>query len=112
MPATGKMRCSRRRTTFIGGPQTPGGSTVTFVDGSGHRYLDDPVAREEGGTPAIVESIRVGLVVALKQAVGADTIAAREERNSAPRGFGVMAAGGPMPWPAPQPRVGAEWLPS
>ena len=83
---------------FIGGPQTPGvlvvrrelvrnpvptvpgGGTVAFVDPIGHRYLDDPVAREEGGTPAIVESIRAGLVVGLKQAVGTDLIQAREER--------------------------------
>ncbi len=83
---------------FIGGPQTPGvlvvrrelvrnrvptapgGGTVAFVDPMGHRYLDDPVAREEGGTPAIVESIRAGLVVGLKQAVGTDLIQAREQR--------------------------------
>ena len=57
---------------FVGGPQTPGvlvvrrelvrnsvptepgGGTVAFVDPTGHRYLDDPIAREEGGTPAIV----------------------------------------------------------
>jgi selenocysteine lyase/cysteine desulfurase len=83
---------------FIGGPQTPGvlvvrrelvtnpvptvpgGGTVAFVDPIGHRYLDDPVAREEGGTPAIVESIRAGLVVGLKQAVGTELIQAREER--------------------------------
>jgi selenocysteine lyase/cysteine desulfurase len=61
-------------------PTAPGGGTVAFVDPVGHRYLDDPVAREEGGTPAIVESIRAGLVVALKQAVGTDVITAREER--------------------------------
>jgi selenocysteine lyase/cysteine desulfurase len=83
---------------FVGGPQTPGvlvvrrelvanavptvpgGGTVAFVDPSGHRYLDDPVAREEGGTPAIIESIRAGLVFALKQAVGTDLIQAREEQ--------------------------------
>ena len=83
---------------FIGGPQTPGvlvvrrelvrnrvptapgGGTVAFVDPIGHRYLDDPVAREEGGTPAIVESIRAGLVFALKEAVGTDVIQASEER--------------------------------
>jgi hypothetical protein len=83
---------------FIGGPQTPGvlvvrrdlagnrvptvpgGGTVAFVDPVGHRYLDDPVAREEGGTPGIVESVRAGLVVALKQAVGTDLIREREER--------------------------------
>jgi selenocysteine lyase/cysteine desulfurase len=61
-------------------PTAPGGGTVAFVDPVGHRYLDDPVAREEGGTPAIVESIRAGLVFALKQAVGTDLIQAREER--------------------------------
>ena len=58
----------------------PGGGTVAFVDPAGHRYLDDPVAREEGGTPAIVESIRAGLVFGLKQAIGTDLIAARDER--------------------------------
>ena len=61
-------------------PTVPGGGTVAFVDPAGHRYLDDPVAREEGGTPAIVESIRAGLVFGLKQAIGTDLIAAREER--------------------------------
>jgi selenocysteine lyase/cysteine desulfurase len=61
-------------------PTVPGGGTVAFVDPIGHRYLDDPVAREEGGTPAIIESIRAGLAVALKQAVGTDLIAAREEQ--------------------------------
>ncbi|HEX9030738.1 MAG TPA: aminotransferase class V-fold PLP-dependent enzyme [Streptosporangiaceae bacterium] len=61
-------------------PTAPGGGTVAFVDPVGHRYLDDPVAREEGGTPAIVESIRAGLVVGLKEAVGTDLIAAREDR--------------------------------
>ena len=38
------------------------------------------MAREEGGTPGIVESVRAGLVVALKQAVGTDLIQAREQR--------------------------------
>ncbi|MFC6599970.1 aminotransferase class V-fold PLP-dependent enzyme [Kitasatospora paranensis] len=60
-------------------PTMPGGGTVMFVDHRTHRYLDDPVAREEGGTPAIVESVRAGLVFGLKQAVGTDLIQAREE---------------------------------
>jgi selenocysteine lyase/cysteine desulfurase len=81
---------------FAGGPQTPGvlvvdrklltnrvpvvpgGGTVAFVDPTGHRYITDPVAREEGGTPAIVESIRAGLVFAVKDAVGTNLIEARE----------------------------------
>ena len=62
------------------GLSAPYRGTVAFVDPIGHRYLDDPVAREEGGTPAIVESIRAGLVFTLKQAVGTDLIAAREEQ--------------------------------
>ncbi|MBM2614617.1 aminotransferase class V-fold PLP-dependent enzyme [Actinoplanes sp. LDG1-06] len=61
-------------------PTAPGGGTVAFVDPDSHRYLDDPVAREEGGTPAIVESIRAGLVFGVKEAVGADVITAREHR--------------------------------
>jgi hypothetical protein len=57
-----------------------GGGTIAFVDPVGTLYLDDPVAREEGGTPAVVESIRAGLVVGLKQAVGTELIQEREER--------------------------------
>ena len=59
-------------------PTVPGGGTVAYVNPAEHRYLDDPVHREEGGTPAIVESIRAGLVFQLKQAVGADAIRRRE----------------------------------
>jgi len=82
---------------FIGGPGTPGvlvvskrlltnsvpdvvgGGTVAYVNPTEHLYLSDPAHREEGGTPAIVESIRAGLVFALKDAVGVSTIRAHEE---------------------------------
>lgn len=79
-PQTPGVLVVRRSLVRNSVPTAPGGGTVAFVDPSGHRYLDDPVAREEGGTPAIVESIRAGLVFALKQAVGTDLIAAREEQ--------------------------------
>lgn len=59
-------------------PTVPGGGTVRYVNAREHRYLDDPVHREEGGTPAIVESIRAGLVFQLKEAVGWEAIEARE----------------------------------
>jgi selenocysteine lyase/cysteine desulfurase len=59
-------------------PSVPGGGTVTFVTPSGHSYHPDPEIREEGGTPAIVESIRAGIVFALKEAVGSDEIRRRE----------------------------------
>jgi len=82
---------------FIGGPSTPGvlvvrrdlltnlvpdvvgGGTVAYVNPTDHHYLTDPVQREEGGTPAIVESIRAGLVFQLKEAVGTEVIRQHEE---------------------------------
>ncbi len=60
-------------------PSVPGGGTVAYVNPLDHRYLADPEHREEGGTPAIVESIRAGLVFQLKEAVGTEEIRAREE---------------------------------
>jgi selenocysteine lyase/cysteine desulfurase len=84
---------------FIGGPQTPGvlaarrelfanrvpdvpgGGTVAYVNDDEHMYLADPTHREEGGTPAIIESIRAGLVFQLKEAVGTATIREQEERH-------------------------------
>jgi hypothetical protein len=60
-------------------PTVPGGGTVAYVNPLEHVYLDDPEHREEGGTPAIIESIRAGLVFQLKQQVGAEAIRAREE---------------------------------
>ncbi|HVN12533.1 MAG TPA: aminotransferase class V-fold PLP-dependent enzyme, partial [Kineosporiaceae bacterium] len=60
-------------------PVVPGGGTVQYVSPGEHVYIEDVEHREEGGTPAIVEAIRAGLVVQLKQAVGVDLIRAREE---------------------------------
>jgi len=60
-------------------PDVPGGGTVAYVNPDAHDYLTDPAHREEGGTPAIIEAIRAGLVFKLKEAVGVDTIRARED---------------------------------
>lgn len=59
-------------------PSAPGGGTVAYVNPREHRYLEDPEVREEGGTPAIIESIRAGLVFQLKEAVGFEAIKERE----------------------------------
>jgi selenocysteine lyase/cysteine desulfurase len=59
-------------------PVVPGGGSIVFVGPTGHSYHPDPATREEAGTPAIVESIRAGLVFALKDAVGAAEIRRRE----------------------------------
>ncbi|HEX6872216.1 MAG TPA: aminotransferase class V-fold PLP-dependent enzyme [Micromonosporaceae bacterium] len=61
-------------------PTVPGGGTITFVSPTGQQYVDDAEAREEGGTPAIVESIRAGMVFALKRRVGTERIEAAEQR--------------------------------
>ena len=54
--------------------------TVQFQVTKGHhRYHDDPEIREEGGTPAILGSIRAGLAIQLKEAVGTEWIMSREE---------------------------------
>ena len=81
---------------FVGGPGTPGvlvvkqhvlgnsvpavvgGGTVMYVTPEDHRFIEDHERREEGGTPAIVESIRAGLVFKLQQEVGTDEIERRE----------------------------------
>jgi selenocysteine lyase/cysteine desulfurase len=55
-------------------PTVPGGGTVSYVSADDHSYLLDPAHREEGGTPAIIESIRAGLVFKLKSAVGEEAI--------------------------------------
>jgi len=81
---------------FVGGPGTPGvlvvkqavlgnrvpavvgGGTVAYVTPQDHVFLADAERREEGGTPAIVESIRAGMVFAVQQSIGTDKIEARE----------------------------------
>jgi selenocysteine lyase/cysteine desulfurase len=78
-PATPGVLVMRRALATNRVPDVPGGGTVAFVNKDEHRYLDDVAHREEGGTPAIIESIRAGLVFQLKQAVGVEVIRAREE---------------------------------
>lgn len=85
---------------FVGGPGTPGilvakrglfsnrvpamvgGGTVSYVTPEDHVYVTDIERREEGGTPAIVESIRAGLVFSLQQQVGIDLIQAQEQATA------------------------------
>ena len=62
-------------------PTAPGGGTVAFVTVGEHAYLEEVEHREEAGTPAIVESIRAGLVFQLKSAVGIEAIRDREESH-------------------------------
>ncbi len=78
-PGTPGVLVARRELFRNRVPSVPGGGTVVYVNPTEHRYLADIEHREEGGTPAIVESIRAGLVFGLKEAVGTDVIREREE---------------------------------
>ena len=78
-PGTPGILAARRDLFTNRVPTVPGGGTVAYVNPSEHVYLTDPEHREEGGTPAILESIRAGLVFQLKDAVGTSAIREREE---------------------------------
>ncbi len=77
-PGTPGVLVAKRKLFTNAVPCVPGGGTVAYVNPNEHRYLEDPEVREEGGTPAIVESIRAGLVFQLKEAVGVDVIREKE----------------------------------
>ena len=79
-PGTPGVLVVKRKLVANTVPTVPGGGTVRFVNRFEHDYLTDPAHREEGGTPAIIESIRAGLVFALKRAVGEANIEALERR--------------------------------
>jgi len=78
-PGTPGVLVVKRRLLKNRVPSVPGGGTVSYVGPLGHTYIEDPSHREEGGTPAIIESIRAGLVFQLKAAVGEDTIEELEQ---------------------------------
>lgn len=79
-PGTPGVLAVRRELVHNRVPSVPGGGTVAYVNPVEHSYLTDVVAREEGGTPDIIGSIRAGLVFQLKDAVTTEVIQAREER--------------------------------
>jgi selenocysteine lyase/cysteine desulfurase len=70
-PGTPGVLAVRRALLANPVPTVPGGGTISYVHPTGQQYLDEPAQREEGGTPAIVESIRAGLVFALHRSVAA-----------------------------------------
>ncbi|MCB0548431.1 MAG: aminotransferase class V-fold PLP-dependent enzyme [Phaeodactylibacter sp.] len=61
-------------------PDNPGGGTVDWTNPwGGHKYIDEIEAREDGGTPAFLQTIRVALCVQLKEKMGVENILRREE---------------------------------
>jgi selenocysteine lyase/cysteine desulfurase len=77
-PGTPGILVAKRPLLRTDVPTVPGGGTILFVSPTAQSYHPEAEIREEGGTPAIVESIRAGLAFALKEAVGVREICRRE----------------------------------
>lgn len=61
-------------------PDHPGGGTVTWTNRWGEfHYVDDIEAREDGGTPAFLQTIRTALCIKLKEEMGCQNIHEREK---------------------------------
>ncbi|TNE49408.1 MAG: aminotransferase class V-fold PLP-dependent enzyme, partial [Bacteroidetes bacterium] len=60
-------------------PDNPGGGTVMWTNPwGGHHYLDDIEAREDGGTPPILQTIKTALAIRLKEQMGVKNMLERE----------------------------------
>lgn len=60
-------------------PDCPGGGTVDWTNPWGeHKYHDEIEAREDGGTPAFLQTIKVALCTILKDKMGVKNILDRE----------------------------------
>lgn len=65
-------------------PDNPGGGTVDWTNPWGqHKFVDDIEAREDGGTPAFLQTMRVALCIRLKEEMGVKNILKREEEQLA-----------------------------
>ena len=60
-------------------PDNPGGGTVDWTNPWGqYKYVDSIEAREDGGTPGFLQSIRIALAIEVKNQMGTKNIAKRE----------------------------------
>ncbi len=61
-------------------PDNPGGGTVDWTNRWGkYKYVDDIEAREDGGTPGFLQSIKAALAFQLKDQMGVKNIQLREK---------------------------------
>jgi selenocysteine lyase/cysteine desulfurase len=61
-------------------PDVPGGGTVAWTNPWGeHQYFDDIEAREDGGTPPFLQTIKAAMAIQLKERMGPDKMMAREK---------------------------------
>lgn len=64
-------------------PDCPGGGTVEWTNPwGGHKYIENIEVREDGGTPAFLQTIRVAMCIRLKEEMGVENILKREHELS------------------------------
>jgi len=62
-------------------PDQPGGGTISYSNPWGGReYVEEIAAREDGGTPPILQGIKAGLCIRLKEEMGVQRILERESQ--------------------------------
>ncbi|MGY6708266.1 MAG: aminotransferase class V-fold PLP-dependent enzyme [Rhizobiaceae bacterium] len=76
-PSASGVLILRRNAVAMSRPTWPGGGTVSFVSPWGHDYSASLEAREEAGTPNVIGDIRAALAFLVKEAIGVETLAAR-----------------------------------
>ncbi|WP_445737183.1 aminotransferase class V-fold PLP-dependent enzyme [Mariniflexile sp.] len=60
-------------------PDNPGGGTVTWTDPwGGHSFFESVEAREDGGTPGFLQTMRTALAIRLKEKMKVEKIRQRE----------------------------------
>ena len=63
-------------------PDNPGGGTVDWTNPWGeHKYVDDIEAREDGGTPGFLQTIKFAMCVKLKEEMQPEKMLEREEQQ-------------------------------
>ena len=61
-------------------PDNPGGGTVDWTNPWGeHKFIDNIEAREDGGTPSFLQTIKAAMCMQLKDEMGVENMQKREE---------------------------------
>ena len=78
-PGTPGILIFNKRLYSQGVPDQPGGGTLLYSNPWGARdYVEDIEQREDGGTPPILQAIKAGMCIRLKEEMGVVNIRARE----------------------------------
>ncbi len=63
-------------------PDNPGGGTVDWTNPWGqHKFVDNIEAREDGGTPAFLQTMKAAMCIQLKEEMGSENILKREKEQ-------------------------------